>query len=123
MHVISLFFYYDFHFYNLCRVIIGLGKGINRLTKFVSKTSTLMIETEEIPETFVFNSTLTRLIAGEDFSTFIRGESFKSYITKFYIIITNSKLVRSTLFRLMNIILNKSSVCKRKHENYKSIEA
>jgi hypothetical protein len=38
-------------------------------------TSTLMLETE-ISETLVFNSTLTRLIAREYFSTFISRESF-----------------------------------------------
>jgi hypothetical protein len=45
-----------------------------------------MIETEEIPQTLVSNSTLTRLNAPEDFSTFIRLEIFKSYIflTRFY---------------------------------------
>jgi hypothetical protein len=32
-------------------------------------TSTLMMETEEISETLVFSSTLTRLISREDFST------------------------------------------------------
>jgi hypothetical protein len=49
-------------------------------------TSTLMLEAEEIPETLVFNSMLTRLFAQEYFSTFIRRESFKSckMITHFY---------------------------------------
>jgi hypothetical protein len=41
-------------------------------------TSTLMMETE-IAEMLVFKSSLTRLIASEDFNTFIRHESFKSY--------------------------------------------
>jgi hypothetical protein len=40
------------------------------------------METEEISETLHFNSTLTRLIAREDFSAFIRRESFKSYSTE-----------------------------------------
>jgi hypothetical protein len=31
-----------------------------------------------ISETFVFNSTLTRLITGEDFSTAVRRERFRS---------------------------------------------
>jgi hypothetical protein len=39
-----------------------------------------MIETEKIAETFVFSSTLTRLIAREIYSTFIRRECFKPYI-------------------------------------------
>jgi hypothetical protein len=38
-----------------------------------------MIETEEISEMLILNSTLTLLIAREDFSVFIRRESFKSY--------------------------------------------
>jgi hypothetical protein len=40
------------------------------------------METEEISKTLVFNSPLTWLIAEEDFSTFIHGESFKSCIPK-----------------------------------------
>jgi hypothetical protein len=39
-----------------------------------------MMETEEISDTLVFSSILTRLIAREDFSTFILCESFRSYI-------------------------------------------
>jgi hypothetical protein len=42
---------------------------------------TLMMETELVSETLVFNSKLTRLMAREDFITFMRRESFKSYIT------------------------------------------
>jgi hypothetical protein len=42
--------------------------------------STVMMEAEEISETLVFSSTLTRLIAREHFSAFIRCENFKSYI-------------------------------------------
>jgi hypothetical protein len=38
------------------------------------------METKEISETSVFSSTLTRLMAREDFSTFILHERFKSYI-------------------------------------------
>jgi hypothetical protein len=45
-------------------------------------TSTLMMETEKIRETLVSNSTLTWLIALEDFSICIRRESFKSYILR-----------------------------------------
>jgi hypothetical protein len=40
-----------------------------------------MMEKKEISETFVFNSTLTRLTTRQDFSTFIRRESVKSYYT------------------------------------------
>jgi hypothetical protein len=43
-------------------------------------TKTLMMETEEISETLVFSSTLTWLIARENFSPFIHRESLKSYI-------------------------------------------
>jgi hypothetical protein len=39
---------------------------------------TLMMGTEEISETLIFISTLTRLIAQEDFSAFICRESFRS---------------------------------------------
>jgi hypothetical protein len=39
----------------------------------------LMIEAEQISETLVFSSTLMRLLVQEDFSAFIRSESFKSY--------------------------------------------
>jgi hypothetical protein len=39
-----------------------------------------MMEMEEMSEMLVFSSTLTGLIAQEDFSTFICGESLKSYI-------------------------------------------
>jgi hypothetical protein len=38
------------------------------------------METEKISETLVFNSKLKRLIAQEGISTFIRRESFKSFI-------------------------------------------
>jgi hypothetical protein len=38
------------------------------------------MEIELASETLVFNSTLTRLIAREDFIAFIRRESLKSYI-------------------------------------------
>jgi hypothetical protein len=44
-----------------------------------STTLTLMIENEEIFEMLVFSSTLTQLIAQENFSAFIQHESFKSY--------------------------------------------
>jgi hypothetical protein len=44
-------------------------------------TTTLMMETEEISEALVFSSTLTRLIARENFTALIRRESFKSYIS------------------------------------------
>jgi hypothetical protein len=41
---------------------------------------TLMMETEEISVTLVFNSTMTRLIAREHFSTYFEcSESFKFY--------------------------------------------
>jgi hypothetical protein len=40
---------------------------------------TLMMATENISETLVLNSTLTRLTTRDDFSTFIRRESFKSH--------------------------------------------
>jgi hypothetical protein len=36
----------------------------------------MMMETKKISETSVFNSTFTQLVACEDFSTFIRRESF-----------------------------------------------
>jgi hypothetical protein len=39
-----------------------------------------MMQTEELSEKFVFKSTLTRLVAQEDFSTLIRRESCKSYV-------------------------------------------
>jgi hypothetical protein len=42
-------------------------------------TLTLTMETGEIAETLVSNSTLTRLVAREGFSIDIRSESFKSY--------------------------------------------
>jgi hypothetical protein len=45
-------------------------------------TLTLKIETEEISEMLVFNSTLTQLIAQEVCSTVICQESFKSYVMK-----------------------------------------
>jgi hypothetical protein len=38
-----------------------------------------MMETEEISETSVFISTLTRLIGRENFGTFIRRERFMSH--------------------------------------------
>jgi hypothetical protein len=40
---------------------------------------TLMMETEQVSKTLFFDSKLTRLIAREDFITFMRCESFKSY--------------------------------------------
>jgi hypothetical protein len=43
-------------------------------------TSTLMIETEIVSETLVFDLSLTRLNARESFITLIRRENFKSYI-------------------------------------------
>jgi hypothetical protein len=48
--------------------------------------ATLMMESAEISETLVSNSTLTRLIAREEFSTLIRSESFKYLISdiRFY---------------------------------------
>jgi hypothetical protein len=42
--------------------------------------SALMMETDEI-ETSVFSSIWTGLIAREDFSAFIRRESFKSFLS------------------------------------------
>jgi hypothetical protein len=42
-------------------------------------TLTLMKEMEDISDTLVFNSTLTWLIAREDFSIIIRPESSESY--------------------------------------------
>jgi hypothetical protein len=57
---------------------------ITKICSFI--TSTLMMETEELYKILDFNSTLTRLMAWEDFSTFIHQESFKSYITICYII-------------------------------------
>jgi hypothetical protein len=45
--------------------------------------STLMIGTGEISDTSVYSSTLTRLIAREDFRTFIRRESLQSFTTAF----------------------------------------
>jgi hypothetical protein len=38
-----------------------------------------MTETELVTETLIFNGTLTRLIAREDFRAFIGRESFMSY--------------------------------------------
>jgi hypothetical protein len=38
-----------------------------------------MMETELVSETLVFGATLTRLIARDDFITFMRRESLKSY--------------------------------------------
>jgi hypothetical protein len=43
-----------------------------------SGTLTLMMEKEQVSETLLFNSALTRLITLEDFIAFIRRESFKS---------------------------------------------
>jgi hypothetical protein len=40
----------------------------------------LMMGTEDISETLVFNSILTQVIAQDDFSSFIRRENFKPYI-------------------------------------------
>jgi hypothetical protein len=42
-------------------------------------TSTLMMQTEDILETLVFNSALARLTAREDFIAFTRREIFKFY--------------------------------------------
>jgi hypothetical protein len=41
---------------------------------------TMMMETEQVSETLVFDSTLMQLIAPEDFITFMCHENFKSYI-------------------------------------------
>jgi hypothetical protein len=59
-------------------VISQTGINISHIWSFA--TSNLMMETEEMSETLVFSSTLSRLIAREDFSSFIRRESFKSYV-------------------------------------------
>lgn len=49
----------------------------------VTHHKTLMMGTEEISETYVFNTLLTRLITEIDFSKFIPLEIFKSYIMCF----------------------------------------
>jgi hypothetical protein len=57
------------------------------LVKFVSEVTYVYCfrfddgATEEVSETLVFISVLIRLIVQEDFSRFIRSESFKSYIS------------------------------------------
>jgi hypothetical protein len=60
----------------ISRVSVELKTEVPQI--FISE-STLMMQTEELSETLVFKSALTRLIAQEDFSTLILRESFKSY--------------------------------------------
>jgi hypothetical protein len=57
--------------------IIRVDVGSDHMPLYLS---TLLMETNKISETLVFNSTLTWLIARENYSTFICHESFKSYI-------------------------------------------
>jgi ABC-type microcin C transport system permease subunit YejB len=45
----------------------------------VSLIDVLMMETEPVPETFVFNITLLRLLTRENFIAFIRRQYVKTY--------------------------------------------
>jgi hypothetical protein len=62
----------------ISRVDVELKTNLSEIFVFII---ILMMEADEIPETLVFNSTSTRLIARDGFSTYIRRENFKSYIT------------------------------------------
>jgi hypothetical protein len=61
-------------------LICQTGMYISNARSFT--TLTLIMEMEEISETLVCNSTLTWLIAQEDFSTFICRKRFKYYIVE-----------------------------------------
>jgi hypothetical protein len=52
----------------------------------MSPSLTLMMETEIVSKTLVFNVTLTWLNTQENFTAFIRRESFKSYTPCIYVI-------------------------------------
>jgi hypothetical protein len=53
---------------------------ISRVSALLNTRINLMMETEPVSKTLVFNSALTQLIALEDFIAFIHRESFRSYI-------------------------------------------
>jgi hypothetical protein len=92
---------------------IGRGIDLTNWYKYQRRmsftTSTLMMETEEISETLVFSSTLTRLIAREGCVTFIRCESIKSYVkeyekknyncSQFLQIVCPERFLRTTTYR------------------------
>jgi hypothetical protein len=71
--------------------VLKSTQGISRVnTEFkpdVSEfsVSTLMMETKEISETLLLNSTLKQLVAREYFTKFIRRESFNFYINLYFI--------------------------------------
>jgi hypothetical protein len=55
-----------------------------RLALSPSSGLVMMMETELVSKTSVFDSTLMQLIAQEDFITFMHHESFKSFNTVYF---------------------------------------
>jgi hypothetical protein len=70
------------------------------------------METELVSETLVFNSTLTRLIARENFITFMRRESLKSYKIKSTLNSRNACYHAVHIFCLPDCERNVKTKCK-----------